>query len=257
MKCAKVKEMAAKKKIHVVPSFQIETLKEMADNKYEFFDLFWTNNKLEEAELKLQWLNFTLMRNHFDVLHKLYKSSQDSEERLIKFIHQGNKEQMEVNFNQSIEHQKALNEKFKITNENVNNFANSVIDISIDQSKETSNQLENEEHRLEKKIKRDTGFVEESKTIISGIDTSMKNLKGTMTAQVEKLKDDLKGHLFIEAAKAVIAACVAVVGAFWGNPPDTSAFEAVAGMFLLKFDENIQYLCHLSYPKIFWFKTKQ
>ena len=112
------------------------------------------------------------------------------------------------------------------------------IDIAKKESKQIQETLENEMVRLDKKMDRDTGFVNQSKKIISGIDRSMHELKGTMTKQVDDLKKDLKKHLIIEAAKAVVAACVAVVGAFWGNPPDTKAIEKASGIFLLKLNES-------------------
>ena len=92
--------------------------------------------------------------------------------------------------------------------------------------------------RLDKKMDRDSAFVNQSKTIISGINRSMHGLKVTMTKQVDALKKDLKKHLIIEAAKAVVAACMSVVGAFWGNPPDTKALEKASGMFLFKSNES-------------------
>ena len=126
MKRTKVKEMAGKK-IHIVPNFSIETLRLKAKSKYDILNHFWTNNKLDQDVLNKQWFNFTMMRNHFDTLDNLYKSSQESEKRLIGYIHKSQTTQTMASFDQSIKDQKALNEQFKITNENTNTLANSVL----------------------------------------------------------------------------------------------------------------------------------
>ena len=126
MKRAKVKEMAGKK-IHIVPNFSVDTLRLMAESKYAILNLFWTNNKEEQDILNKQWLNFTMMQNHFDTLDNLYKSSQETEKRLIDYIHKSQTTQTMASFDQSIKEQKALNEQFKITNENTNALANSVL----------------------------------------------------------------------------------------------------------------------------------
>ena len=93
----KVKEMV-ERNVHPAPVKNIKEIKEMARNRYNFFELEWENYQLDQEKLTQAGLNFTLMRNHFDTLKGQFENSQKITNRLIESITNTSKAQMKAIF---------------------------------------------------------------------------------------------------------------------------------------------------------------
>ena len=84
--------------VHPAPVKNIKEIKEMARNRYNFFELEWENYQLDQEKLTQAGLNFTLMRNHFDTLKGQFENSQKITNRLIESITNTSKAQMKAIF---------------------------------------------------------------------------------------------------------------------------------------------------------------
>ena len=187
-----VKEMAGINSVHIVPTFHMNTLKELAKEIGDQYRDFWTTNQLEQKEIDKEWFRFNMMRNHFDELQKSYENSQRSEKNLLNFIHDSQSESMEAIFSVSDADQEALNNQFKLTIENTNNFANKFLDLATDEAQMNTNMLKGELYNLNQKLERDKLFIGASQQTLSTLNTTMHDYRHDMEGQVDALERDLK-----------------------------------------------------------------